>query len=105
MTSTTEILRHAEDDPRLCAGFLFERLAILEDRRRVSEFQRARPALDCSLATMLAAFRPICGLPEIVAYAHDMQALAGSDVSDVDVWLRDSAFQPDAMAIWYSHAE
>ena len=88
MTVAIEILRHAEEEPRLRACSLFERLAILEDRRRVFELQRARPALELSLVSALDALRSICRDATADAYARDMQALSGCDLSDVEGWLR-----------------
>ena len=38
MTVATEILRHAEGEPRLRACSVFELLSMLEDRRRVLWF-------------------------------------------------------------------
>lgn len=105
MSIATEILRHAEDEPRLRACSLFERLAILEDRRRVSDLQRARPALELSLATSLEAFRPICRRTTAEASSRDMQALSGCDLSDVEGWLRDSGFDSTASAAWFTTAE
>ena len=84
MTIAIEILRHAGDEPRVGACVLFERLAILEDCRRVTLFQRARPRLALALASTLGVFRPLCRDEAVSAYQEDMQALAGGDLSDVE---------------------
>ena len=105
MTVATEILRHAEGEPRLRACSLFERLAILEDRRRVLSFQRARPALELSLASALDALRPICRDDSADTYTSDMHALSGSDLSDVEGWLRDSGFDGPASVLWFTTAD
>ena len=105
MSNATEILRHAEDVPRLRACSVFERLAILEDRRRVSDLQRARSTLELCMASSLDALRPICRNATVDAYARDMQALAGCDLSDVEGWLRDSSFDSAASAAWFTAAE
>ena len=105
MTVAIEIFRNAEDEPRLRTCSLFERLAILEDRRRVSMFQRARPALELSLPSALDALRPICRDDSADTYTRDMQALSGSDLSDVEDWLRNSGFDGPASAVWFTTAE
>ena len=68
MTIAIEILRHAGEEPRVGACVLFERLAILEDRRRVTLFQRARPSLALALAFTLGVFRPLCQDEGVCAY-------------------------------------
>ena len=105
MSIATEILRHAEDEPRLRACSVLERLAILEDRRRVTLFQRARPSLALALAFTLGVFRPLCRDEDVCAYREDMQVLAGGDLSDVEGWLRESGFDDEASAAWFERAE
>ena len=105
MSIAIEILRRAEEEPRLRACSLFERLAILEDRRRVFELQRARPALELSLASSLGAGRPICRDVKAEAYGRDLQALSGCDLLDVEGWLRDSGFDEPATTAWFASAE
>ncbi len=105
MTLATDILRDAEGDLRLCAGSLFQRLAILEDRRRVSAYQRARPALPLSLAAALGAVRGICRDTASETAIRDMHALAGASLSDLEAWLHNSRFDADACAAWFDRAE
>ena len=105
MTIAIEILRHAGEEPRVGACVLFERLAILEDRRRVTLFQRARPSLALALAFTLGVFRPLCQDEGVCAYREDMQVLAGGDLSDVEGWLRESGFDDEASAAWFERAE
>lgn len=105
MTAAIEIFRHAEDCIRLRAGFLFERLAILEDRRRAALLQRARPALEIPLARALQAWRPICCDRAAGQYRADMVLLAGTSLSELDAWLEDSGLDEDARSAWFDHAQ
>lgn len=104
MTLAIDILRHAEACPRPCAGTLFARLAIHEDRRRAFQFQHAKSILSPSLAFALGAFRSICTDPENPAYTHDIQALANNGLADVDLWLLESNIAGDAATAWFQHA-
>ena len=105
MTAAIQIFRHAEDGVRLRAGFLFERLAILEDRRRAALLQRARPVLELSLARALQAWRPIS--PDCAAgqYRADMVSVAGSTLSELEAWLEASGIDEDARFTWFTTAE
>ena len=105
MTVATEILRHAEDEPRLRAGFLFARLTFHEDRRRRDLLQRARPEVPLALADTLHAFRPLCADLSRPACATDMQALNNSEADVVRAWMDASGFSDVQQYAWFQRAE
>ena len=104
MTAAIEIFRHSEDGTRLRAGFLLDRLAIHEDRRRAALLQRARPALELPLARALQAWRPICPDRAAGQYRADIALLAGSTLSELDAWLEGSGLDEDSRSAWFDHA-
>lgn len=104
MTLATEILRHAGEvflRPLAWPG----RLAILEDRRRLELFQRARPLVPLTLAATIHAYRPVCADPDNSAFARDAEALKGTEWSEVQEWLQASGLTDGDQAAWQEAAE
>ena len=90
MTHATQILRHGGGCVPLRATNLFARLALYEDRRRLTLLQRARPDIPLDLADTLNAFRPLCRDLDNPTCASDMQALDNTEVEVVRTWLEAS---------------
>ena len=104
MTRAADILRHA--------GEVFlrsmpwpQRLAILEDCRRLELFQRARPEVSLDLVSTIGAYRPLCIDTRSTTCGDDMQRLDGTEWSQVQEWLRASGLADGGQAEWLEAAE
>ncbi len=104
MTHAIDILRHAGGFVVLRATELFERLAILEDRRRTQSFHRARPHIAPDLAQAIEAFRGLCPDLDCEAYSDDVQALNHHETELVRAWLDASNIDGEAQEAWLQHA-
>ncbi len=104
MTRAIDILRHAGGYVVLRATNLFERLAILEDRRRIQAFHQARPNIAPDLAQVLDAFRGLCQVINGEAYDRDVQALNHQEAELVRAWLDASDIDDDAQEAWLERA-
>lgn len=105
MTRATDILRRAEGCVALRATPLFERLAILDDRRRSHLFQRARASVAPDLARAINAFRALCPVLDSYACRRDMQALDGHEAELVRAWLDASDIDDAGKGAWFQHAQ
>ena len=104
MTRAIDTLRQSGGFVDLRATNVFERLAILEGRRRVELFQRARPHAAPDLAHAIGAFRLLCPNLESRACARDAQALSGSEADLVHAWLDISGVAGDDADAWFALA-
>ena len=104
MTRATEILRHAGGYVALRATAWPQRLAILEDRRRIDLFQRARPQVASDLARALGAFRGLCRLLDNRTTSRDILALNGSGLELVRAWLDVSDISGAEQDAWFERA-
>ena len=105
MTRATEILRHAGEYVALRATAWPQRLAILEERRRIDLFQRARPYIAPDLAQAIHAFRGLCPILDSDACRHDMRAAEGREVELVRAWLDASDINDETQNAWFQHAQ
>lgn len=104
MTCAADILRHAGEAFLRSAPWP-DRLAILEDRRRLDLFQRARPDLSLALVSRIGAYRPLCIDTRAATCDDDMRSLKGAESSQVRAWLRASGLTDVGQAEWMEVAE
>ena len=104
MTRAIDSLCSAGGFVDLRATNVFARLAILEDRRRVESFQRAKPHAAPDLARAIGAFRLLCPVLENMTCARDQGALSGSEADRVNAWLDSSDIAGNDADAWFEQA-
>ena len=105
MTHAIDILHDAGGYVALRATRLPKRLAILEDRRRLELFQRARPHVAPDLAKVLNAFRGLCPVVDSTTCSRDIVVLKDSETDLVRAWLVISDITDTAQDAWFQRAQ